>query len=195
MAARFTGVIEQVPPIFSAIKRGGVALYRLARRGDEVEPPQSRRVEIRQLSLAAEGADSIRFTALCSPGTYARSLARDIGAALGSAGCLYELRRLRNGEFRIGDALALDRVLAALEADGGKSIPVIGLREALGQMPEVTIDASLEARLRHGDSRVLDGLVPAGAPLFKVVSMKPALVAVARATSRVTAVIERVFVS
>jgi len=193
VARRFTGAIDQVPPIFSAIKRGGVALYKLARRGGEVEPPGARKVEIRQLSLAAEGADSIRFTALCSAGTYARSLARDIGAALGSAGCLYELRRLRNGDFRLADALPLDRVLAALEADGGQSIPVIGLREALPTMPEVTIDASLETRLRNGDSRALDGLAPREAPLFKVVSSKPALVAVARATSRVTAVIERVF--
>ena len=78
-AARFTGRIAQQPPIFSAIKRDGVPLYRLARRGVEVEPPPPREVEISRLRLDAMDATSIHFVAACSTGTYMRSLARDIG--------------------------------------------------------------------------------------------------------------------
>jgi tRNA pseudouridine55 synthase len=195
VAARFTGAIEQVPPVFSAIKRAGVPLYRLARRGEEVVPPERRTVEIKRLDLRAEGADGIRFTALCSPGTYARSLARDVAAALGTAGYLYELRRLRNGAFALDDASALDRVLEALDSGAAAVTRIIGLRDALPALPEATVDTLLERRLRNGDARALDGLVPVDAALFKVVSHDGRLVAVARATSRVTAAIERVFVS
>ena len=83
-AARFTGKIVQQPPIFSAIKRDGVPLYKLARRGGEVEPPPPREVEISRLHLDAIDATSIHFVATCSTGTYMRSLARDIGVALGT---------------------------------------------------------------------------------------------------------------
>ena len=100
-AARFTGRIVQQPPIFSAIKRDGVPLYRLARRGVEVEPPPPREVEISRLRLDATDATSIHFVAACSTGTYMRSLARDIGVALGTVAHLAELRRLRNGSFTL----------------------------------------------------------------------------------------------
>ena len=85
VTAQFTGAIEQVPPVYSAIKRAGVPLYRLARRGDDVAPPEKRSVEIKRLDLVIEAPDAIRFVATCSPGTYARSLARDIGIALGTS--------------------------------------------------------------------------------------------------------------
>ncbi len=189
---KFTGAIEQVPPVFSAIKRAGVPLYRLARRGDDVAPPEKRSVEIKRLDLECEAPDAIRFVATCSPGTYARSLARDIGVALGTVAHLEELRRTRNGAFSIADAMALADFLAAL--DSGAPIPRrIGLRDALAGMPELVVDAAAEKRLRDGDSRVLDSQVPSGGPLFKVVSDRGELIAVARATSRVTAVIERIF--
>jgi tRNA pseudouridine55 synthase len=195
VAARFTGKIEQTPPIYSAIKRAGIPLYRLARRGEEVAPPEPRTVEIRSLELAAESADSIRFTARCSPGTYARALARDIGAALGSAGYLCELRRTRHGDFSIDNAQPLDGVLDSLQSERAAALPVIGLREALAEMAEVSVDADGERRLRNGDSRALDSLPAAGGGLFKVISHDGRLIAVARATSRVTAVIERIFVA
>ncbi len=192
VTAQFTGAIEQVPPVFSAIKRAGVPLYRLARRGGEVAPPEKRSVEIKRLDLECEAPDAIRFVATCSPGTYARALARDIGVALGTVAHLEELRRTRNGAFSIADAMALADVLAAL--DSGAPIPCrIGLRDALAGMPELVVDAAAEKRLRDGDSRVLDSQVPPGGPLFKVVSDRGELIAVARATSRVTAVIERIF--
>jgi len=132
-AARFTGKIVQQPPIFSAIKRGGVPLYKLARRGVEVEPPPPREVEISRLALEAIDAESIRFVAVCSTGTYMRSLARDIGVALGTVAHLAELRRLRSGSFTLAQARPLAAMLETLAE--GKSAGLIGMREALGAMP------------------------------------------------------------
>jgi tRNA pseudouridine55 synthase len=191
VAAQFTGAIEQVPPVYSAIKRDGVPLYRLARRGDDVAPPEKRNVEIKRLDLGCEAPDAIRFVATCSPGTYARSLARDIGIALGTVAHLEQLRRTRNGTFSIADAMPLADVLGSL--DSGAPLPcLINLRDALG-LPEVAIDSTAEKRLRNGDSRSLDSQVPPNSPLFKVISDRGELIAVARATSRVTAMVERIF--
>ncbi len=192
VAARFTGAIEQTPPVFSAIKRSGVPLYKLARRGAEIAPPPARRVEIKSLRLEAENGSSIRFALVCSPGTYVRALARDIGLALQSAAHLFELRRLRTGIFSVEQASALEEVLAELESGG--AVALIGLREALPSMPEVSLDGAAERRLRNGDSRALDGLVPPGSTCFKVVAGER-LVAIAEATSRVTARTLRVFVA
>ncbi len=192
VAAQFTGPIEQVPPVYSAIKRAGVPLYRLARRGDDVAPPEKRSVEIRRLDLICEASDAIRFVATCSPGTYARSLARDIGVALGTVAHLEELRRTRNGAFSIADATPLADVLAALDS-GEPLAHTISLRDALPGMPELAVDATAEKRLRNGDSRALDSQVPSTGPLFKVISHRGELIAVARVTSRVTAIVERIF--
>jgi tRNA pseudouridine55 synthase len=196
VAARFTGRIVQTPPVFSAIKRGGVPLYKLARKGQVVEPPPPREVEISGLTIESAGPGVLRFSARCSTGTYARSLARDIGAALGTAAHLEELRRTRSGNFKLDDAAPLDEVLRALESGDMAKLRIVGMCEALGDVAEVRVDEMVEARLRNGDSRALDSLIPAAAaPIFKVVSAATGeLVAVARATSRVTAVIERVFV-
>jgi len=192
VAAQFTGAIEQVPPVYSAIKRAGVPLYRLARRGEEVAPPEKRRVEIKRLDLICEAPDAIRFIATCSPGTYARSLARDIGVALGTVAHLEELRRTRNGAFAIAEAMPLAEVLDAL--DSGDPIQhMISLRDALVGLPELAVDSAAEKRLRNGDSRALDSQIPQGGVLFKVISAGGEVIAVARATSRVTAIVERIF--
>jgi len=191
VTAQFTGSIEQVPPVYSAIKRAGVPLYRLARRGEDVAPPEKRTVEIKRLDLTYEAPDAIRFVATCSPGTYARALARDIGIALGTVAHLDELRRTRNGAFSIADATALGDVLAAL--DSGAPPRAISLRDALVGLSELLVDAAAEKRLRNGDSRALDSQVPPSGPLFKVLSHSGELIAVARATSRVTAIVERIF--
>jgi tRNA pseudouridine55 synthase len=200
ITALFSGTVTQTPPIFSAIKRDGVPLYKLARRGDEVAPPSPREVQIAQLVLTAEGADAIRFSLVCSPGTYMRSLARDIGIALGSAAHLAELRRTRSGGFAIENARSMATVLTAL--DDGEDVGLIAIRDAVHELAEVAVEATLEQRLRNGDSRALDGLVPPRAldsampprsnKFFKVI-FDGHLIAIAEATSRVTAVIARVF--
>ena len=117
--------------------------------------------------LDAVDATSIHFVAACSTGTYMRSLARDIGIALGTVAHLAELRRLRNGSFTLEQARPLAAVLEALaETGGGRAenpAGMIGMREALVTMAEAEADAIQVRRLRNGDSRALDGLVPDGA--------------------------------
>jgi tRNA pseudouridine55 synthase len=169
LARRFTGEIEQVPPIFSAIKRDGVPLYKLARRSGDVPPPPSRRVTIHSLILVPEQEARIRFIVTCSAGTYIRSLARDIGCALNSAAHLGELRRIRCGIFGIERAYQMEEVLAAIETGQAADI-LIGMRESLSHLPEAEVDGEIATRLRNGDSRALDFLAPPNATMFKVVA-------------------------
>jgi tRNA pseudouridine55 synthase len=190
IADRFTGTIEQTPPIFSAIKRAGVPLYKLARRGLEVEPPAPRQVQIERVDLKREANSGLRFKVVCSSGMYLRSLARDIGNALNTAAHLSELRRIRSGAFFAENCRQLDRVLAAL--DRGDDPGLVSMRSALADLPEVIIEPLLEGRLRHGDSQVLDHLSPQTDGLFKVIS-RGELVAIAHRTSHRTAAIIRVF--
>jgi tRNA pseudouridine55 synthase len=190
IAASFTAFIEQTPPLFSAIKLGGVPLYRLARRGVKLEAPAPRTVHIERLDLEIRDATSLCFSLVCSSGTYVRSLARDIGLALGTVAHLSELRRVRNGTFLLVDAHPLEQVLSTL--DQHQPVGLISLRQALADLPEVEIDRAAEDRLRHGDSRSLDRIGPATGGIFKVIS-RDQLVAVARTTSRITAAIARVF--
>jgi tRNA pseudouridine55 synthase len=190
VAWQFTGKITQTPPVFSAIKRAGVPLYRRARRGGEVEPPAPRAIIVRELRIWADRPDSLRFHIVCTPGTYLRSLARDVATALETAGHLFELRRLRSGTFTIDRAHQLDDVLVALDCD--TALKIIGLRESLPEIPEVFIDGPQERRLRNGDSRVLDGTVPGGWPFYKVVAQEGRLIAIAKPTTPTTAVILRV---
>ncbi len=188
VAKQFTGKIDQVPPVFSAIKRDGVRMYKLARKGnpEELEPPPIRNIEIKNLALEVASSDEIRFVAVCSPGTYARALARDIGVALGTVAHLKELRRTRSGNFAIDNAVLLGEALSA------SPCATIGLRDALPDLAELNVDDDAEKLLRNGDPRALEGKIPAGTEMFKVIH-EGHLVAVAKATSRVTAIIVRIF--
>jgi len=167
VAAGFVGRTEQVPPVFSAIKREGVPLYKLARRGDAVAPAPARMIEISRLELLAEGGALIRFNLECSPGTYVRSLARDIGVALGSAAHLVELRRVRSSGFSIAEAHTLEETLSRL-GEGSSEI-LIGMRPALGAMVEVSVDESVKRRLWNGDWMALDGQSLPRAGPFKII--------------------------
>jgi tRNA pseudouridine55 synthase len=142
------------------------------------------------LTLEVADASSIRFSVDCSKGTYLRSLARDLGTALGSAAHLEQLRRVRSGRFSIADASPLDCTLDVLADE--HAVPMIGMREALAEIPEVAVDQAIERRLHNGDWHTLSGIVPAGATLFKVLSGSR-LVAIARADSAVSARLVKVF--
>jgi len=198
VTAQFTGEIEQVPPIYSALKRGGVRLYEMARRGEDVEAPAARTVTIKSLELAP-AQDSLmrfdglmRFEVVCSTGTYVRSLARDIGIALGTVGSLHSLRRTRIGTFSIDEAAPFDELMTVL--DDGVTLNFIGLRESIPAIAECEVGADEAARIRNGDARVLDGRIPSGAGVFKVVA-GGRLIALAEPVSRVTASLVRVFVA
>jgi tRNA pseudouridine55 synthase len=104
---QFIGDIQQLPPIYSAIKKDGVALYELARRGEEVEL-KPRNISIKSFELTAIELPVVHFKVICSTGTYIRSLANDFGAALGSGGYLSSLRRTRIGEFKTADAIGIE---------------------------------------------------------------------------------------
>ncbi|WP_022948543.1 tRNA pseudouridine(55) synthase TruB [Methylohalobius crimeensis] len=109
--ARFRGEIDQIPPMYSALKQGGKRLYDLARQGIEVERPP-RRVAIHSLELLEFGSDFLKLEIFCSKGTFIRTLAEDIGKELGTAGHVEALRRTRVGDFVIDDAVTLDRLTA-----------------------------------------------------------------------------------
>jgi tRNA pseudouridine55 synthase len=110
---RFRGEIEQVPPMHSAIKVGGKKLYELARAGVEVER-QARRVTITRLDLEAYNPPQLQLFIECSKGTYIRSLAYDLGIALGTGAYLEALTRTRHGPFTLEGAITLEGLEAAL---------------------------------------------------------------------------------
>ena len=104
---KFTGEIDQYPPVYSAIKKDGVALYKLARRGEEVEL-ESRKVNIHSFEITSVELPVLHFKVVCSTGTYIRSLAHDFGKALGCGAYLSGLCRTRIGDFKLEDAMTLD---------------------------------------------------------------------------------------
>ncbi len=108
----FRGEIEQIPPMFSALKYRGKRLYELARKGLEVPRPP-RKVTIKELELLEFNSPSFRIRAACSKGTYIRTLAHDLGVKLGCGGCLSALRRTAVGAFRVEEARPLAELLAA----------------------------------------------------------------------------------
>src|SRR5579885_2097979 len=177
IARLFTGEFEQVPPVFSAIKRAGVPLYKLARRGVEQPPPAPRMVRVTELRLIPEGADRLRFWLQCATGMYVRALARDVGTALNTAAHLTALRRVATGGFSIAQALPLDEAIGALTH--GPVPPLIGLTEALADMPAIEADRETARQIRNGDISGLLERVRIGQGAIKVVCAG-ALVAVAQ---------------
>jgi len=145
--ATFTGDVEQVPPMYSAVKRQGVPLYKLARRGEEVER-EPRTIHIETIRLLRYEAPDLELEVICSPGTYVRVLAQDLGRLLGCGGHLADLRRTRNGPFGIEQA-ATPEVLEA-EAQAGKiEERLIPGAEGVG-LPRLPLDLVQIQRVIHG---------------------------------------------
>ncbi|MCC6641647.1 MAG: tRNA pseudouridine(55) synthase TruB [Deltaproteobacteria bacterium] len=145
--ASFTGQIQQVPPMFSAIKRGGVPLHRLARRGAEVERAP-RPVTIFSLAVVSYAPPELEITLECSAGTYVRVLASDLGERLGCFGHVRELRRTSSGPFdeaQAHDERALERAAAA----GRIAELLISPLDVLG-LPRVTLGPADVLRIGHG---------------------------------------------
>lgn len=111
----FVGTIQQLPPIFSAIKVDGVRLYKKARKGQTVEI-KPRTVEIMDFQLTKVNLPEVEFSVTCSKGTYIRSLAFDFGSALNSGGYLTSLQRVSIGEHQLADAWELEELITYLES-------------------------------------------------------------------------------
>jgi len=147
---QFRGDLMQVPPMYSAKKVDGRKLYELARAGEEVER-KAVPVTISKLELTDEPARSqsaINIRVACSAGTYIRTLAEDIGRAVGLGAHLTALRRTRAGEFRIDAAISLDD----LESAEDPAERLVSMNEALGHLPEVGLADERVARTLNGMS-------------------------------------------
>lgn len=111
---QFVGDVEQVPPVFSAVKIDGQRAYTHARKGEEVKM-RSRTIHIRELEVLDFSNNKLEIRVVCSKGTYIRSLARDIGKALSSGAYLVGLKRTRIGDFKLEDALSVDDFLKNID--------------------------------------------------------------------------------
>lgn len=157
VARGFTGRVEQEPPMFSALKQDGVPLYRLARQGRRVERAR-RVVEISSLALWPEGATRVGLRVTCSKGTYVRTLAADVGRALGTVGHLERLRRLGVGCLAIEGAGDLDAL-----ADGAAEVlPLVSIEDALAGLDRMTLSPVEAHDLRQGRQELLARLPMAG---------------------------------
>jgi tRNA pseudouridine55 synthase len=145
--AAFRGTIRQIPPAHSALKFQGRSHYEYARAGIDV-PRAPREVHIASLVLVEWNPPHATLAIECSKGTYVRTLAADIGSALGCGAHLTALRRLATGGFAVEDAIALDAVEAT--SAEGRSPPLLPLASLLGALPCVRLDAASADALRHG---------------------------------------------
>ena len=144
---KFRGKIQQIPPMYSALKVNGQKLYDLARKGQVVER-QPREIEIFELTCLEFTGDTARLRVHCSKGTYIRTLCKDIGQALGCGGCMESLRRVRAGEYDISVAVPLAELLETQEPEKYLR-PVDSM---FANYPAVPLTAKQTERCRNGNS-------------------------------------------
>jgi tRNA pseudouridine55 synthase len=155
-AEAFLGGSLQVPPMYSALKHEGERLYRLARKGVEVERAP-RRIFIRSLELKASGPEWLEFEVACSKGTYVRSLAEDLARALGTVGHVVTLRRTGLGPFAGRPLHTLDAIEHAAALGSGLDAMLLPVDEALPGLPAVQLDAAGHASVLQGRSVAAQG--------------------------------------
>ncbi|PCI61065.1 MAG: tRNA pseudouridine(55) synthase TruB [Kordiimonadales bacterium] len=155
MLARFTGDIEQTPPIYSAIKIDGERAYKLAREGI-VPEMKKRNVQIHKLSLISHDADKGNscFEVTCGKGTYVRSIGRDIALALGTYGHIIELRRLRVGPFDLSRAISLEK-LEELGHSARALEELLPITTALDDIPALAVTEDEAKAIKFGRSLTL----------------------------------------
>lgn len=152
------GHLWQIPPMHSALKRDGRPLYELARQGQSVER-EPRSITITELELLDFGATEFEFEVLCSKGTYVRTLAEDIAAAVGQKAHLRALRRTGVAPFWDRPMLTLDALQALAEQPAALDVHLLGLAEALRHWPAVVVDEVRAGALAHGQPQRMAGLV------------------------------------
>jgi len=173
----FTGTLWQTPPMFSALKKEGVRLYRFARQGRSVPRPP-RQIKIERLRLWKLGPAEIGFELACSKGTYVRTLASDMGKFLGCGAHLKSLRRFSCGPFALEQAVRL-RDVERLKESG--KIPLVSLSQVLAHLPQVRMESGPVSQVRMGQQRVLAELGPPqeGEKMVRLVDPEGDLVALA----------------
>lgn len=164
---RFTGDIMQVPPMFSALKRDGVALYKLARKGETIEL-ESRPVHVESIELIGKnGENRFLLKIICGKGTYIRSLMRDIGAALGCGGHMSFLMRSASGVFDCADAYTIEELRAAESLE----TLLVPMDAPLIRFPEVRVKEEYRSKVINGvplSAEMLDGEIPDGNESIKL---------------------------
>jgi len=171
---RFFGDLQQVPPMFSALKRQGVPLYKLARQGKEV-PREPRAIRIEKLRLNRLTANEIELELTCSRGTYVRTLVADMGKFLGCGAHLKSLRRIACGHLHVDQAVTLDE----LERLNSREIRLLALEKALEPLHAIIWDNRLVSRLRLGQQEALRNLDKpvGGEKLARILDPRGSLVA------------------
>lgn len=164
---RFTGAIDQTPPMFSALKHNGVPLYELARKGIEI-PRKSRTVSIYGLDLVNLCADSLELDVRCSKGTYIRSLAEDIAKELGCCGFVERLRRTAVGDFLIEQSWQIQN-LQAFDSTEKLNDCLLSVDAALKSWPSVRLNNELTVRIKQGQA-VSSEEIPAQSRWVKLIA-------------------------
>jgi tRNA pseudouridine55 synthase len=174
---RFRGRFMQTPPVVSAKKVGGVAAYKLARKQIAVELAPVE-VEVSELKIAEISGSRIQLSITSSAGTYIRSIAHDLGQALGCGGLLSKLRRTKVGPFKVESARTIPE-LEQLATEGRLQEAVLSSANLLPQFPSEYVGINVEAQIRQGrDFRTSPFSVPPGAPFVKALSYSGELIAI-----------------
>ena len=156
---QFVGVISQIPPMYSALKHEGKAMYEYARAGVEIERA-ARTITIHNIEINAFDQDVATITVKCSKGTYIRTLAEDIGAQLGCGAHLIGLRRTATANYQISQAITLEQFEAMSPAQ--RALLLLPADSAVQHLPAITLDADSTFYLQQGQAIWQSGAVPQG---------------------------------
>jgi tRNA pseudouridine55 synthase len=178
LAERFHGEIDQVPPVYSAKKLGGVAAHKLARAGKPV-PVKAARITIHKFELLSLEGDTATFMMTVSAGGYVRSVAHELGQLAGCGAHLSALRRVRAGAFTLEQSITVEQLKEA-SSSGAAAIAALlhHPRTLLPEIPSVTVDDQIAGRMRNGMQVNLPEF--SRAPLVKVFTSPTELIAIAR---------------
>ena len=156
---QFVGVISQIPPMYSALKHEGKAMYEYARAGVEIERA-ARTITIHNIEINAFDQDIATITVKCSKGTYIRTLAEDIGAQLGCGAHLIGLRRTATANYQINQAITLEQFEVMSPAQ--RALLLLPADSAVQHLPAITLDADSTFYLQQGQAIWQSGSVPQG---------------------------------
>jgi len=147
----FKGEIEQVPPMYSALKVNGVPLYKMARKGQTIER-EARRITVYSIELTAFEGDELELEIACSKGTYIRTIADDLGQALGCGAHIIALRRTQAGVFTEADCVTTQKLIEEFESGGLSVIDkhLIPMDRAIADLPEVVLPSITASFIKNG---------------------------------------------